>query len=65
MISEFVLTLIKLNKALLREHSTLPVLEDSLHELSQSRVFTKVDLSSRYWHVELDEESSPLDVYTL
>ena len=29
----------ELNKALLREHFTLPILEDTLHELGQSRVF--------------------------
>ena len=50
----------QLNRALLREHFTLPVLEDTLHELSASRVFSKVDLASGLWHVELDEESSML-----
>ena len=39
----------ELNKALLREHYTLPILEDTLHELGQSRMFTKADLSSGYW----------------
>ena len=52
-----------LNKALKREHYTLPVLDDVLHELSQSTVFTKVDLSSGYWHVTLDEESSRLTTF--
>ena len=49
-----------LNKALRREHFTIPVLDETLHEMSSSRVFTKVDLSSAYWHVMLDEESSLL-----
>ena len=53
----------ELNKALLREHYTLPILEDTLHELGQSRVFTKADLSSGYWHIELDEESSKLTTF--
>ncbi|XP_046560092.1 uncharacterized protein K02A2.6-like [Haliotis rubra] len=48
----------ELNKALQREHYTLPILEDTLHELGQSRVFSKADLSSGYWHCVLDEESS-------
>ena len=48
----------ELNKALLREHYTLPILEDTLHELVQFRMFTKADLSSGYWHVQLDHESS-------
>ena len=42
------------NKALLREHYTLPILEDTLYELEQSRMFTKADISSCYWHVQFD-----------
>ena len=53
----------ELNKALLREHYTLPVLEDTLHEMRDSRFFSKADLSSGYWHVELDEESSLLTTF--
>ncbi|XP_048239742.1 uncharacterized protein K02A2.6-like [Haliotis rufescens] len=53
----------ELNKALCREHYTLPVLEDTLHELGKSRVFSKADLSSGYWHVQLDEESSLLTTF--
>ena len=49
-----------LNKALQREHYTMPILDDVLHELSSSKVVTKVDLQNGYWHVELDEESSLL-----
>jgi len=52
-----------LNKVLQREHYTLPILEDSLHTLNESRVFTKADLSSGYWHVVLDEESSLLTTF--
>ena len=44
----------ELNKALLREHYVLSILEDSLHELRHSRVFSKADLSSAYWYVKLD-----------
>ena len=39
----------ELNKALLREHYTLSILENTLHELGQSGMFTKADLSSGYW----------------
>ena len=53
----------ELNKALLREHYTLPILEDTLQELGQSRVFSKADLSSGYWHVVLDETSSMLTTF--
>ena len=50
----------ELNKALQREHYTMPVIDDKLHELREARVFSKADLASGYWHVELFEESSLL-----
>jgi len=53
----------ELNKALLREHYTLPVLEDVLHGLRKSKVFTKADLAHGYWHVALDEHSSVLTTF--
>ena len=53
----------ELNRALLREHYILPVLDDTLHELSNSKVFTKADLSSGYWHIQLDEPSSLLTTF--
>ena len=52
-----------LNKALQREHYTMPILDDVLHELSSSKVSTKVDLQNGYWHVQLDEESSLLTTF--
>ena len=48
----------ELNKALLREHYTMLTLDDSLRELAKSMVSSKADLSSVYWYVQLDEESS-------
>ena len=53
----------ELNKVLLREHYTLPILEDALHEMSASRVFSKADLSSGYWQVKLDKDSSLLTTF--
>ena len=53
----------ELNKALLREHFILPTLDETLHELGNSRVFSKADLSSGYWHVKLDSESSILTTF--
>ena len=46
----------ELNKVLLREHYTLPVLEDILHEMSGSEVFSKADISSGFWHVILNDD---------
>ncbi|RUS91936.1 hypothetical protein EGW08_000338 [Elysia chlorotica] len=52
-----------LNKALLREHYSMPLLDDVLHELSESRVFTKIDLRNGFWHVLLDTDSSLLTTF--
>ena len=53
----------ELNKAILRERYVLPVLDDTLHELGQSRYFSQADLKSGYWHIELDKESSWLTTF--
>ena len=52
-----------LNKVLTRERYPLPTLDKMLQGLSQSRVFSKVDCSSGYWHCELDEELPPLTTF--
>ena len=52
-----------LNEALRREWYQLPVLDEILPELSKARVFSKVDLSSAFWHLSLDEESSLLTTF--
>ena len=36
----------ELNKCILSEHFTLPILEDVLHELRDAKVFSKTDLAS-------------------
>ncbi|GFO45285.1 polyprotein [Plakobranchus ocellatus] len=41
----------------------MPLLDDLLHELCESRVFTKVDLRNGFWHVLLDTESSLLTTF--
>jgi len=53
----------ELNKALQREHYMMPIMEDVIHELRDSKVFTKADLSSGYWHVKLDDTSSMLTTF--
>ncbi|CAH8629063.1 unnamed protein product [Dicrocoelium dendriticum] len=52
-----------LNEALRREHYALPTLEDVLPRLTKAKFFTKVDLSSAFWHVVLDDESSFLTTF--
>ena len=53
----------ELNKTLQREHYTLPILEDVLHDLQGATVFSKAKLSSGYWHVKLDYEASLLTTF--
>ena len=43
-----------LNRALLRERYILPTIDDMLHELRDSKIFTKADLTNGYWHIKLD-----------
>ena len=52
-----------LNKALKREHYHLQVLDDVLPYLNKAKVFTKLDLVSAFWHIQLDEESSFLTTF--
>ena len=52
-----------LNKALKREHYQLPVLEDTLHDLAQAKMFSKLDLKHGYWHCVLDVKSSLLTTF--
>ena len=52
-----------LNQALKREHYPLPVMEDIMPRLANSTLFSKLDLSNAYWHVQLDKESSMLTTF--
>ena len=46
-----------------RERFQIPVIYDLLPDLADARVFTKVDLASDFWHLELDGESSMLTTF--
>ena len=52
-----------LNTVLRRESYQIPVIDDLLPDLTDARVFTKVDLASAFWHLELDRESSMLTTF--
>ena len=52
-----------LNRALLRERYILPTIDDMLHELRDSKIFTKADLTNGYWHIKLDHTSSLLTTF--
>lgn len=53
----------KPNKAIKREHYPLPTIETYLNQLRDSSVFSKIDISSAYHHVELDPESRDITTF--
>ena len=52
-----------LNKALQRDHFPMPTLDDVLPKLTNAKLFSTVDVSNAFWHVELDNESSRLTAF--
>ena len=53
-----------LNKAILRDHHPIPVVEDIVPELGGSDLFSKLDMKDGYWHVKLTEQSSFLTTFS-
>ncbi|XP_046857922.1 uncharacterized protein K02A2.6-like [Xenia sp. Carnegie-2017] len=53
----------RLNDAIKREHHYIQKLEDVLPQLSNAKVFSKLDARSGYWNVVLDEESKLLTTF--
>ena len=54
-----------LNQGIKRSHCPLPTIEEILPELTNSKVFSTVDLKNGFWHVALDEESSLLTTFNI
>ena len=52
-----------LNRALKRDHFPMPTLDDVLYRLTNAKIFSTVDVSNAFWHVELDDESSHLTAF--
>ena len=53
----------KLNVAIKREQYVLPTVEDILHKLKGSAIFTKLDATSGFWQIPLDDESAKLTTF--
>jgi hypothetical protein len=53
----------QLNKAVKRERYMLPTLDDILHKLQGAKVFSKLDATSGFFQLPLDEESSKLTAF--
>ena len=49
-----------LNRAIKRHHFKLPTAEELFAEMKGAKYFTKLDTSSGYWQIQVDEESSKL-----
>ena len=52
-----------LNKAVMRDHTSLPSPDQALTKLAGAKVFSKVDLRHGYWQVPLTKESSYLTTF--
>ena len=53
----------KLNAAIKRERYVLPTVEDILHKLKGSTIFTKLDATSGFWQIPMDDESAKLTTF--
>ena len=53
----------KLNAAIKRERYVLPTVEDILHKLKGSTIFTKLDATNGFWQIPLDDESAKLTTF--
>ena len=52
-----------LNQYIMREHYPLSTLEEAAARMPGATVFSCIDVSSGYWQIPLDEESSYLTTY--
>ena len=55
----------KLNSQMVKDAYSLPSINETLDCLNDTKIFTSLDLKSRYWQVELDEEVKPLTAFTI
>ena len=49
-----------LNRAIKREHFKLPTREEIMSQFANAKYFSKLDASSGFWQMKLDNESSKL-----
>ena len=49
-----------LNRALMRSHYQMPTAEEIFSKMAGAKIFSKLDASSGYWQIKLDEASSKL-----
>ena len=61
----FCIDLHKLNNRTVKDGYSLPRIEDTLDCLHGAVWFSTLDMKSRYWQVELEEEAKPLTAFTM
>ena len=61
----FSINLCKLNKRTVKDGYSLLRIEDTLDCLHGAVWFSTLDLQSRYWQVDLEEEDNPLTAFTM
>jgi hypothetical protein len=54
-----------LNRALLRDHYQMPTIDDILPDLMKTKVLSTFNCKSAFWHLQLDEPSSMLTVFSI
>ena len=54
-----------LNKAIKREHFPMKTIEEVVQNMPGAKVFSKLDATSGYWQLKLDEESSKLCTFNI
>ena len=52
-----------LNEGVLREVHSLPTVDETLAQLSEATVFSKLDANCGFWQIPLDEISRPLTTF--
>ena len=53
----------KLNQAVRRERYVIPTVDDVIHPVKGSSVFSKLDAASGFWQISLDRETEKLTTF--
>ena len=59
----FYIDLRQLNARTIKDAHSFPEIEETLDCLNGAKWFTSLDLNSRYWQVEMEEESKALTAF--
>ena len=51
------------NTAIIRERHPIPTVDGVLHDLNQSKIFSKLNIKLTFHQIELDEESRPITTF--